>query len=81
MNIDRFNGLHRSMPEARSALYERFSSSEADGQTWFYRFNLVCCPRRTVKIGLTDLNKSSVRLQFCIGKTAVNRILGMKRND
>ena len=41
----------------------------------------VCCPRRTVKNGFADIVWSSVRLQFCISKTAVNKILGMKKND
>ena len=45
MNIDRFNGLHRSMPEARSALYERFSSSEADGTNLVLQIKLVCRPQ------------------------------------
>jgi len=80
MNIDRFNGLHRSMPEARSALYKRFSSSEADGTNLVLQIKLVCCPRRTVKNGFADIVWSSVRLQFCISKTAVNKILGMKEN-
>ena len=31
---------------------------------------------RTGKLGLTDLNCFAVRLQFCISKTAVNKILG-----
>ena len=53
----------------------------ADGMNWFYRFNLVCSPRRTVKNGFADIVWSSVRLQFCISKTAVNKILGMKKND
>ena len=36
---------------------------------------------RTVKLGFADLIQSSVRLQFCISKTAVNKILWTKRND
>ena len=45
---------------------------------WSYGHNFILCPRRTVKLGFTDLIRSTVRLQFCISKTAVNRILGMK---
>ena len=36
---------------------------------------------RTVKLGFAHLIRSSVRLQFCISKTAVNKILWTKRND
>ena len=35
---------------------------------------------RTVKLGFAHLIQSSVRLQFCISKTAVNKILWTKRN-
>ena len=45
---------------------------------WSYGHKFILCPRRTVKLGFTDLIRSTVRLQFCISKTAVNRILGMK---
>ena len=57
----------------------RHLSSRADGIICFYRFNLVRRPRRTVKNGFADIVWSSVRLQFCISKTAVNKILGTKR--
>ncbi|MGP1475649.1 MAG: hypothetical protein ACTTJ1_09655 [Treponema sp.] len=32
------------------------------------------------KLGFTDITWFTVRLQFCISKTAVNKILGMKEN-
>ena len=35
---------------------------------WFCRYNLVCCPRRTVKLGFTDIVLFSVRFKFAAGK-------------
>ena len=35
---------------------------------WFYRYNLVFCPRRTVKLGFTDIVLFSVRFKFAAGK-------------
>ena len=32
------------------------------------------------KLGFTDITWFTVRLQFCISKTAVNKSLGMKEN-
>ena len=40
----------------------------ADRMYWFYRYNLVCCPRRTVKLGFTDIVLFSVRSKFAAGK-------------
>ena len=43
---------------------------------WFYRCNLVCCPRRTVKLGFTDIVLFSVRFKFAAGKNLVKNIDG-----
>ena len=45
------------------------------------QIKLVYRPGRTVRNGFADIVWSSVRLQFCISKTAVHKSLGMKKND
>ena len=40
----------------------------ADRRIGFYRYNSVYCPRRTVKLGFTDIVLFSVRSKFAAGK-------------
>ena len=48
------------------------ASGGADRMYWFYRYNLVCCPRRTVKLGFTDIVLFSVRL--CLENRVISKM-------